>query len=73
MIPVTDNVSLFDFSLGMIIITIISVAFVNVVKIGGVGSVVNYQNERERISRRDENRAYRESVYQKHREDNKNR
>lgn len=35
MIPVTDNVSLFDFSIGILVLTIVSVSLVNVVKIGG--------------------------------------
>lgn len=43
-IPITQNVSLFDFSIAILILTITATAFVSVVRVGSTGSVSSLQN-----------------------------
>lgn len=43
-IPITQNVSLYDFSIAILILTIASVAFVSVVAVGNTGNASSLQN-----------------------------
>lgn len=45
-IPITQNVSLFDFSIAILILTIASLAFVSVVRVGNTGNVSSAQRLR---------------------------
>lgn len=64
-IPISDSVSLFDFSIAILIMTIVVVAFVPVVSVGST----NYVNETLKAERAQQEREQRELQYERDRLD----
>lgn len=54
-IPITQNVSLFDFSIAILILTISALAFVSVVRVGNTGNVSSAQKLRSDARSRNSN------------------
>lgn len=57
-VPVWNNVSLYDFSLAILLLTIVSVALVNVVHVGSINSVNDTLKAERQAQKLEENRRY---------------